>query len=88
LENFMRQFGVALAAASLFITGALAEPLKPGYPSGVKAARATATSTAIMLGTGALILAGVGFLVSGPSAPLDPLVIKNQGLAVAPSTTG
>jgi hypothetical protein len=91
LEQFMRMFGVAVLAASLFttslfVTGALAEPLKPGYPAGVQAARSSGSNTALKIGAGALILAGVGILASRDSAIVaNTLVIKSQGIVVSPT---
>jgi hypothetical protein len=56
----------------------------------------TATETALMLGTGAVIMAGVGILASGTSSVVDSQVINSQKSIVAPpvstvvstSTTG
>ena len=87
--------GVVLAA-SLLANGASAEPLRPGRPAGVIQARMTATETALMLGTGAVIMAGVGILASGTSSVVDSQVINSQKSIVAPpvstvvstSTTG
>jgi hypothetical protein len=87
MEQFMRIFGVAMLTASLFVAGffvagAGAEPLRPGYPAGVLKARGNAGNTAVMLGTGAAILAGVGILASGNSSVVDSLVIKSGGITV------
>ena len=87
--------GVVLAA-SLLANGASAESLRPGRPVGVIQARMTATETALMLGTGAVIMAGVGILASGTSSVVDSQVINSQKSIVAPpvstvvstSTTG
>lgn len=85
----MRSVCGALLAAGLLITGAVAQPLAPGKPAGVKKARIDSNTEALMLGAGAAILAGVGIAVSGgalsgpntgPSFPTQPLV--------APTTTG
>jgi hypothetical protein len=86
----MRMFGVAVLAAGLFVagffvTGAGAEPLRPGYPAGVLKARVNAGNAAIMFGTGAAILAGVGILASGDSSVVDSLVIKTGGVTVPPT---
>ncbi|HWY65937.1 MAG TPA: hypothetical protein VNX61_12055 [Rhizomicrobium sp.] len=83
----MRMFGVAVPAASLFVagffvTGAGAEPFRPGYPAGVLKARANSGNAAVMIGTGAAILAGVGILASGDSSVVDSLVIKSEGVTV------
>ena len=77
----------ALLAAGLLVTGAVAEPLAPGKPAGVKKARISAGTEALMLGAGAAILAGVGIAVSGGalSGPNTGLVIPSQPL-VAPNT--
>jgi len=90
MEQFMRIFGVAILAASLFVVGSLtegvsAEPLRPGYPAGVRAARGNSGNTAIMLGTGAVILAGVGILASGDSSVVNSLQIKSEGVTVPPT---
>jgi len=87
MEQFMRLLDVAMLAASLFVagffvTGAGAEPLRPGYPAGVLKARVNAGNAAVMLGTGAAILAGVGILASGDSSAVDSLVIKSEGVTV------
>jgi hypothetical protein len=84
LENFMRFLVGAVLAASLLVHGASAEPLAPGRPAGVHAARMTATDTALMLGTGAAIMAAVGILISGNSSPIGTLVINSQNNVVAP----
>jgi hypothetical protein len=88
MERFMRIFGVAMLAASLFVTlagSAGAEPLKSGYPAGVLAARGNGGNTAIMLGTGAVILAGVGILASGDSSVVNSLQINSEGVTVPPT---
>ncbi len=87
----MRIFGVALLAASLFMTslsgtGAMGEPLKPGYPSGVHAARRASLSTPVMIGVGAAILAGVGIAASGQSSVVNSLVIPGAVAVVNPPT--
>jgi hypothetical protein len=81
---FMRIFGIALLAASLFVTGALAEPLPAGHPAGVRDARSS-TNTALMIGVGVVILAGVGILASGDSAAVSSLQITSQGITVPPA---
>jgi hypothetical protein len=82
LERFMRMFGAPLLAASLLVTGATAAPLKPGYPAGVRAARSGSVNTALMIGAGAVILAGVGILASGDSSVVDTLSIPGGGVTV------
>ena len=79
----------ALLAAGLLVTGAVAQPLAPGKPAGVKKARIDSNTEALMLGSGAVILAGVGIAVSGGamSGPNTGTVIPSQPL-VAPTTTG
>ena len=67
----MRSLVGALLAASLVVTAVQAEPLAPGKPAGVRAARLSAWNTAVMLGTGGIILAGVGILVSGTSSVVN-----------------
>jgi hypothetical protein len=81
----MRMFGVAVLTAGLFVAGASAEPLRPGYPAGVLKARVNAGNAALMFGTGAAILAGVGILASGDSSVVDSLVIKSEGVTVPPT---
>jgi hypothetical protein len=89
----MRMVCGAVLAASLFVplfipllvSGALAGPLLPGYPAGVKAAaRSGSTNTALMIGTGAVIMAGVGILISGDSSTVDTLQITSQPIIVGP----
>jgi len=60
------------------VTGAFAEPLSPGYPAGVRAARGGSINTAAMIGVGAVIMAGVGILASGSSSVLDTVGIPSQ----------
>jgi len=81
----MRILVGAVLAASLLANGAFAQALAPGRPAGVHpAARMTSTQTALMLGTGAVIMAGVGILISGNSSAVGTLVIKSQNNVVAP----
>jgi hypothetical protein len=80
----MRIFGVVLLI-SLFVTGAFAEPLRPGYPAGTRVARGGAHNTAVMIGVGAVILAGVGILISGNSSAVSSLQISSQGVVVPPT---
>jgi hypothetical protein len=63
--------------------------LAPGKPAGVKQARIDSNTEALMLGTGAIIMAGVGIAVSGGamSGPNTGITIPSQPL-VAPTTTG
>ena len=55
----------ALLAASLFVTGAAGQTLAPGKPAGVRQARISSHYESLMIGTGALIMIGVGIAVSG-----------------------
>ena len=81
----MRTVLAALLTAGLLANGALAEPMAPGRPAGVhQAARMTSNQTALMIGTGAVIMAGVGILVSGTSSALSSQVINSQNSIVAP----
>jgi hypothetical protein len=87
----MRIFGVASLATSLFVTGsfagsALAQPLRPGYPAGTEAARSVGHNVALKIGIGAVILAGVGILVSGDSSAAATVQINSQGVIV-PATS-
>jgi len=79
----------AVLAASLLASGAVAQPLAPGKPAGVRKARLDASSEALMIGAGAAIMAGVGIAVSGGalSGPSTGLQIQIQPV-VAPATTG
>ena len=85
----MRSYVGALLAAGLIVTGAVAQPLAPGKPAGVKNARLDASTECLMIGTGAAIMAGVGIVVSGGamSGPGTGLKIPSQPI-VAPATTG
>ena len=79
----------ALLAAGLLTNGVLidsawAGPLRPGRPAGVHQARMTAGHTAILIGTGAVIMAAVGFLISGTTSAVDSQIIKSQNSVVAP----
>lgn len=80
----MRSFVVAVLATSLLATGAFAQALVPGRPAGVQQARMTSGETAMMLGAGAIIMAGVGILASGTSSVIDSQVINSQKSIVAP----
>lgn len=79
----------AVLAASLLVTAAVAQPLPAGKPAGVRKARLDAGSEALMIGTGAAILAGVGVAISGGalSGPNTGVQIQSQSIA-APATTG
>jgi hypothetical protein len=81
----------ALLAASLFVTGAAGETLAPGKPAGVRQARTSSHYQALMVGAGAVIMAGVGIAVSGGalSGPDTGTVIPTQPqVVVATTTTG
>lgn len=86
----MHIIGVAVLAASLSVTGSLAggasaEPLRPGYPAGVHAARGDSGNTAVMIGAGGAIMLGVGILASGDSSVVNSLQINSQGVIVPPT---
>jgi hypothetical protein len=85
----MRSYLGALLAAGLLVTGAVAQPLAPGKPAGVRKARLDPSTKALMIGTGAAIMAGVGIVVSGGamSGPNTGLQIQSQPI-IAPATTG
>jgi hypothetical protein len=85
----MRSYVGALLAAGLLVTGAVAQPLSPGKPAGVRKARLDPSSEFLMITTGAAIMAGVGIVVSGGamSGPNTGLQIPSQPI-VAPGTTG
>ena len=58
-----------------------------GKPAGVHAARMSAWNEAVMIGTGAVILAGVGILVSrNSSAALTTPHFDSNAVPVSPST--
>ncbi len=78
----MRMFWIVMPVASVFVTVAIAEPLKPGFPARVRAARSTASGTAIIFRVGVLRFIGKSVLVSGNSSPLEPPSIKGQGVSV------
>jgi hypothetical protein len=80
----MRVFVGAMLAASLLANGAFAQALVPGRPAGVQQARMTSQTTALMIGAGAVIMAGVGILISGNSSAIGTLVINSQNNIVAP----
>ena len=84
----MRIFIMVLVAASLTAASAQAEPLAAGKPAGVRAARMSAWNEAVMIGTGAVILAGVGILVSrNTSAALTTPHFDSNAVPVSPTTT-
>jgi hypothetical protein len=84
----MRVLTTVLVAASLSATTVQAEPLSAGRPAGVHAARMSAGNEAIMIGTGALILAGVGILVSrNTSAALTTPHFDSNAVPISPSGT-
>jgi len=82
----MRALITVLVAASL-ATAVQAEPLAAGRPAGVHAARMSAGNEALMIGTGAVILAGVGILVSrNSSAALTTPHFDSNAVPVSPTT--
>jgi hypothetical protein len=84
----MRTLVTVLVAASLSATAVQAEPLSAGRPAGVRAARMSAWNEAVMLGTGAIILAGVGILVSrNTSAALTTPHFDSNAVPFSPSGT-
>ncbi len=82
----MRNVLGAILAAGLLVTGAAAQPLAPGMPAGVKKARINSGTEALMLGTGALIMAGVGIAVSGGALSGPDTGAQFQGQQLAPPT--
>jgi len=79
--------GAILAASlliPLFVSGAMAEPLQPGNPAGVRAAARSGSNTAVEIGIGAVIMAGVGILASGDSSAVATLQITSQPIIVGP----
>ncbi|MGZ5925577.1 MAG: hypothetical protein ACXWLJ_02780 [Rhizomicrobium sp.] len=78
---------LVLVAASLSAISAQAEPLAAGKPAGVHAARMSAWNEAVMIGTGAAILAGVGILISrNTSAALTTPHFDSNAVSVSPTT--
>jgi hypothetical protein len=72
---------------AVLANGAFAQALAPGRPAGVHQARMTSNQTALMIGTGAVIMAGVGILISGTSSALSSQVINSQNNIVAPTVS-
>jgi len=84
----MRTLITVLVAASLAATAVQAEPLAAGRPAGVRAARMSAWNEALMIGTGAIILAGVGVLVSrNTSAALTTPHFDSNAVPISPAGT-
>jgi hypothetical protein len=85
----MRSVLGAVLAAVLLVTGAAAEPLAPGKPAGVRQARLSSGTEAVMLGTGAAIMLTVGILVSGGagSGISTGLIIPSNPVVVSPTTS-
>jgi hypothetical protein len=83
----MRNVCGAVVAASLFVTGAVAQPLSPGHPAGVKKARLSSSYEIEMLSAGAAIMTVVGILASRQSSTVNSQSFPGQPL-VAPTTTG
>jgi hypothetical protein len=82
----MRLVFAVLAAAALFIPAAQAEPLAPGKPAGVRAARLSTWNEAVMLGTGALILTAVGIVASHHSAAITSEHFDSNAVPFQPTT--
>jgi hypothetical protein len=83
----MRVILAVLVAASLSATSVQAEPLAPGKPAGVHAARMGAWNTALMLGTGAAIMVGVGILASGTSSVVNSEKFDSNAVPFQPTTS-
>jgi hypothetical protein len=83
----MRSVLGAVLAASLLVTGAIAQPLQPGHPAGVRKARLDSTSEVEMISVGAAIMVGVGILASGQSSVVNSLQIGSQPVVVPPVNT-
>ncbi len=84
----MRNVCGAVVAVSLVVTGAVAQPLSPGHPAGVKQARLSSTYEIEMLSAGAAIMLTVGILASRQSSTVSSQFISSQPLVAAPTTTG
>jgi hypothetical protein len=78
---------VAVLAASLLVTGAIAQPLQPGRPAGVQKARLDSTYEVEMIGLGAAIMVGVGILASGQSSVVNSQKFSSQPIVVPPINT-
>jgi hypothetical protein len=85
--RFMRALLTVLVAASLSATTAQAEPLAAGRPAGVRAARMSAWNEAVMLGTGAVILAAVGILASRTSSVIHSEHFDSSAVPISPANT-
>ena len=83
----MRVILAVLVAAGLSATTVQAEPLPAGKPAGVRAARLSAWDTAVMLGAGGAIMAGVGFLVSGTSSAIKTEHFDANAVPFQPTTS-
>jgi hypothetical protein len=85
----MRSVLGAVLAAVLLVTGAAAAPLAPGKPAGIRQARISSNTEAIMLGTGAAIMLTVGILVSGgaESGPNTGILIPSNPAVVSPTSS-
>ena len=85
----MRNVCGAVLAASLVVNGAVAQPLAPGKPAGVKQARLSAGYELELLAAGALIMTGVGLAVSGSAIPgtVNSQSIPSQQVVVPPVST-
>ena len=85
----MRSVLGAVLAAVLLVTAAAAAPLAPGKPAGVRQARISSNTEAIMLGTGAAIMLTVGILVSGgaESGPNTGILIPSNPAVVSPTSS-
>lgn len=81
----MRAFFMVLVAASLSATAVQAEPLAAGKPAGVRAARMSAWNEAVMIGTGAVIMAAVGILASHTGSVIQTEHFDSNAVPIQPN---
>ena len=84
----MRNVCGAVVAVSLVVTGAVAQPLSPGHPAGVKNARLSSTYEIEMLSAGAAIMTVVGVLASRQSSTVNSQSFPSQPIVASTTTTG
>jgi len=83
----MRNVCGAVVAVSLVVTGAVAQPLSPGHPAGVKNARLSSTYEIEMLSAGAAIMLTVGILASRQSSTVSSQFFASEPNVVAPTAS-
>jgi uncharacterized membrane protein YedE/YeeE len=81
----MRIFGAALLATTLMVTSAIAAPLAPGKPAGVKTAQMMHDRTLLIIGGVAIVGLGIGLAASTGSS--NGITSSTSASATATSTT-